>query len=121
MRRVITGPRRPITTNLPSGLCPACEDQIAGSALLTDLATGGDLAGNVRYAVLSTRNDVVVTPVSSQVPQGPADRVRSAIYEEHCAPGTDHVELLGLPATARWVQAALASDGRPTGADLGCS
>ncbi len=110
-----------ITTNLPRGLCPACEDQSAGSALLTDLATGGDLAGNVRYAVLSTRNDVVVTPVSSQVPQGPADRVRSAIYEEHCSPGTDHVELIGLPPTARWVQAALASDGRPTGADLGCS
>jgi triacylglycerol lipase len=110
-----------ITANVPSGLCPACKDQTVGSALLTDLATGGDLAGNVRYAVLSTRNDVVVTPVSSQVPQGPTDRVRSTIYEEHCSPGTDHVELIGLRATARWVVGALASDGRPTAADLGCS
>ena len=110
-----------ITTNIPSGLCPACEDQRAGSALLTDLATGGDLAGDVRYAVLSTRNDMVVTPVSSQVPQGPTDRVRSTIYEEHCSPGTDHVQLIGLRTTARWVEAALSSDGRPTGTDLGCS
>ena len=98
------GTTSPVTTNIPSGLCPACEDQTVGSALLTDLATGGDLAGNVRYAVLSTSNDVVVTPVSSQVPQGPADRVRSAVYEEHCSPGTDHVDLIGLGATARWVQ-----------------
>jgi triacylglycerol lipase len=109
-----------ITTNIPSGLCPACEDQTVGSALLTDLASGGDLAGNVRYAVLSTRNDVIVTPVSSQVPEGPTDRVRSAIYEEHCSPGTDHTELIGLGATARWVIAAFDSDGRPTPGDLGC-
>ena len=115
------GTTSPITTNIPSGLCPACEDQTVGSALLTDLAAGGDLAGAVRYAVLSTRNDVVVTPVSSQVPVGPADRVTSTIYEKHCSPGTDHVQLIGLRATARWVIGALGSDGRPTGADLGCS
>jgi triacylglycerol lipase len=115
------GTTSPITGQLPAGLCPACADQIAGSALLTALATSGDLAGDVRYAVLSTRNDVVVTPVSSQVPDGPAGRVRSAIYEEHCSPGTDHVQIIGLAATARWVRAALADDGRPTGADLGCS
>src|SRR6478735_2373709 len=47
------GTTSPVTTNIPSGLCPACEDQTVGSPLLTDLATGGDLAGNVRYAVLS--------------------------------------------------------------------
>ena len=41
--------------------------------MLTELNAGGDLAGAVRYAEISTRNDVIVTPVSSQVPDGPAD------------------------------------------------
>ena len=55
---------------LPAGACPACADQIAGSALLTELDAGGDLDGDVRYAVVSSLNDTVVTPVASQVPAG---------------------------------------------------
>ena len=109
-----------IATNIPARLCAACVDQAAGSTLLQELATTPELVGDVQYAVISTRNDLVVTPVSSQVPIGPADRVRSLIIEDHCDVVTDHVELVHEPAVARWVSAAVASGGRPTPSDLGC-
>lgn len=111
-----------ISTSVPAGLCAACADQAAGSPLLAALNAGGDLAGAVRYAEISTRNDVIVTPLSSQVPDGPPTRVRSVIIEDQC-PGlvTDHVKLPGETPVARWVVGALESDGRPKPADLGCS
>ena len=48
------GTTSPLLDALPAGACPACTDQGAGSALLTELDAGGDLDGDVRYAVLST-------------------------------------------------------------------
>ncbi len=111
-----------ISTSVPAGLCAACADQAANSTLLTDLNAGGDLAGAVRYAEVSTRNDRIVTPVSSQVPAGPPTRVRSVIVEDQCPRlVTDHMTLPGAAPVARWVVAALESDGRPKPADLGCS
>lgn len=110
-----------LTGALPASACPACADQVAGSALLTELATGGDLDGDVRYAVLSSRRDDVVTPVASQIPEGPADRVRSVVVEDHCTDlRTNHINLPAERPVMRWVVAALQSDGRPTPADLGC-
>lgn len=115
------GTRSRLTTAIPAGLCPACADQKAGSALLVALDRDGDLAGEVRYAVISSARDTVVTPVASQVPDGPPDRVRSIIVEDSC-PGvvTDHVDLPAEPQVGRWVVAALETDGRPAAADLGC-
>jgi triacylglycerol lipase len=105
----------------PASLCPACADQVAGSRLLRELAAGGDLDGKVRYAEISTRADVVVTPVSSQVPVGPPDRVRSAVIEDLCpAVVTDHVQLPAVRGVIDWAVAALDTDGRPPDSTSNC-
>jgi triacylglycerol lipase len=115
------GTTSPLAAIVPTQLCPACADQIAGSALLRQLDAGGDLDGTVRYAVLSTRNDTIVTPVSSQVPIGPADRVRSTLVEDVCpTTQTDHLALPALPGLPGWVVAALDTDGRPATDALTC-
>ena len=97
---------------LPAGACPACADQAAGSALLTELdGLGGandDLDGDVRYAVVSSRDDTVVTPLAAQVPIGPADRVGSVIVQDRC-PGevVDHIALPADPGVIAWTLATL--------------
>ena len=106
---------------LPAGACPACADQTAGSTLLAELDTGGDLDGNVRYAVVSSGDDTVVTPVQSQVPTGPADRVRSVLVQDQC-PGAvvDHISLPADPGVIAWTVDALQTGGTPDPATLFC-
>ncbi len=107
--------------SVPAGLCPACADQAAGSALLQRLNIGGDLDGAVRYAEISTRADTVVTPIGSQVPTGPAERVRSLVVEDRCPLlVTDHVRLPAVPGVIDWVVAALDTDGVPAPSALTC-
>jgi triacylglycerol lipase len=106
---------------LPAGACPACADQAADSALLTELNAGGDLDGDVRYAVVSTESDTVVTPVASQVPNGPPDRVRSLLVQDRC-PGkrVDHVTLPADAGVIAWTVAALETGGTPDPTALTC-
>ena len=116
------GTDSPLLDSLPAGLCPACEDQRAGSALLTELASGGDLGGAVRYVVVSTNQDTVVTPVSSQVPVGPPDRVTALVVQDRCPADTvDHVHLPADPTVIAWTVAALDTGGRPDPEALPCS
>lgn len=106
---------------LPAGACPACSDQGAGSALLTELDAGGDLDGDVRYAVVSSENDTIVTPIGAQRPDGPADRVRSIVVQDQC-PGevVDHIALPAEPGVIAWAVDALDTDGAPDPAALTC-
>lgn len=115
------GTTAPLASVLPASVCPACADQVAGSPLLRRLDAGGDLDGQVRYAVVSSNDDTVVTPVSSQVPSGPADRVRSVVLQDVC-PGArvDHLALPAFPGVVHWVLAALGTGGRPPAAALTC-
>lgn len=46
-------------------LCQACQDQVRGSAFITALNAGGDTVAGVRYTVIQSRNDEVVTPYTS--------------------------------------------------------
>ena len=115
------GTTSPLLDGVPGALCPACADQIAGSALLTELDAGGDLDGAVRYATIASRDDTVVTPVTTQSPAGPADRVTSLVVQDRCPQvRLDHVALPGDPRVIAWVTAALTTEGRPDPADFPC-
>jgi pimeloyl-ACP methyl ester carboxylesterase len=47
------------------GVCPACADQEAGSDVVTALADGPIAQPGVRYTIIETRDEFVVTPAGS--------------------------------------------------------
>ncbi|NEB20553.1 esterase/lipase family protein [Streptomyces coelicoflavus] len=61
---------------------PALADQIVGSDVLTKLNAGGDTVPGVRYTVLATKYDEVVTPYRSQFLDGPG--VRNVLLQDLC-------------------------------------
>ena len=111
-----------LVSSFPGGVCGACTDQAAGSALLTGLAAGGDLDGAVRYAVAVTSTDVIVTPWQRQIPDGPADRVRSVVLDQRC-PKTQirHQDMARDRRVVGWVVAALNRRGDVQANDLVCT
>jgi hypothetical protein len=75
------------------GLCQACEEQEAGSPLLTKLNAGGETVGKVRYTVIESQNDEVVTPYTSAFMSG--TRVTNILLQQQCA--LDQGEHLSMP------------------------
>jgi triacylglycerol esterase/lipase EstA (alpha/beta hydrolase family) len=65
-----------------SSFCPACRDQLRGSAFLRRLNARGDTVPGVRYTVIATRHDQVVTPYRSAFLSGP--RVRNITLQSGC-------------------------------------
>jgi triacylglycerol esterase/lipase EstA (alpha/beta hydrolase family) len=61
----------PGASEFTGALCPACQEQEAGSAFLTALNAGGDTVPGVSYTVIQTRFDEVVTPYTSAFLSGP--------------------------------------------------
>ncbi|WP_399883261.1 esterase/lipase family protein [Streptomyces sp. BBFR51] len=61
---------------------PALADQVVGSDVLTKLNAGGDTVPGVRYTVLATKYDEVVTPYRSQFLSGPG--VRNVLLQDLC-------------------------------------
>ncbi|CAM5487057.1 Alpha/beta fold hydrolase OS=Streptomyces tendae OX=1932 GN=GUR47_34145 PE=4 SV=1 [Streptomyces tendae] len=61
---------------------PALADQVVGSEVLTRLNEGGDTVPGVRYTVLASRYDEVVTPYRSQFLSGPG--VRNVLLQDLC-------------------------------------
>ena len=74
-------------------LCPACEEQSAGSAFLTNLNAGGDTVPGVSYTVIESANDEVVTPYTSAFLSGP--RVTNILLQSQCS--LDQGEHLSMP------------------------
>jgi triacylglycerol esterase/lipase EstA (alpha/beta hydrolase family) len=86
--------------------CDACLEQLAGSAFLTGLNAGGDTVSGVRYTVIESRFDEVVTPFTSAFLTGPA--VTNVMLQSACAADlTGHLSILIDPNAIGWVQSAL--------------
>jgi triacylglycerol esterase/lipase EstA (alpha/beta hydrolase family) len=86
--------------------CDACVEQLAGSAFLTRLNAGGDTVAGVRYTVIESRFDEVVTPFTSAFLSGSA--VTNILLQDHCAADfTGHLNIINDPNAIGWVQNAL--------------
>ncbi len=73
--------------------CPACTQQLAGSPFLQQLNAGRDTTAGVRYAVIETEDDQVVTPYTSAFLSGPA--VSNVTLQDQCP--NDHADHLAMP------------------------
>ena len=72
----------PGANQFTGALCPACEQQRAGSAFITNLNAGGETVPGVDYTVIQTRYDTVVTPYTSSFLSGP--NVRNILLQNQC-------------------------------------
>jgi triacylglycerol esterase/lipase EstA (alpha/beta hydrolase family) len=63
-------------------LCPACEQQRAGSAFIVNLNSGGETVAGVDYTVIQTRYDTVVTPYTSAFLSGA--NVKNILLQNQC-------------------------------------
>ncbi|MFJ8084380.1 esterase/lipase family protein [Streptomyces sp. NPDC096205] len=75
-------PYFPGAEDLLSMATPGLADQVAGSAFLTKLNQGGDTVPGVRYTVIATKYDEVVTPYTSGRLEGP--NVRNVLLQDLC-------------------------------------
>jgi triacylglycerol esterase/lipase EstA (alpha/beta hydrolase family) len=73
--------------------CPACEQQEAGSAFLTNLNAAGETLPGVSYTVIQSANDEVVTPYSSAFLSG--TKVTNILLQSQCS--LDQGEHLSMP------------------------
>jgi triacylglycerol lipase len=97
----------------PAGpFCPACAQQAAGSAFITNLNAGGDIQPGPSYTVISTRYDEVVTPYQSQALAGPSSQVTNVVLQNKCPLDiSEHLTIPDDPATVSWVLNALGRSG----------
>jgi triacylglycerol esterase/lipase EstA (alpha/beta hydrolase family) len=78
----------PATASLVASQCPACLDDVADSAFMQQLNAGGDTVPPVRYTVIGTRYEDVVTPYQSVFLRGP--RVTNILLQDQCR--TDFID-----------------------------
>lgn len=72
----------PGALDLVGTACPACQDQVAGSSFITALNAGGDTVPGVKYTVIQTRYDEVVTPYTSAFLTG--SNVTNILIQNKC-------------------------------------
>ncbi|MGE5527055.1 MAG: esterase/lipase family protein [Methanosarcina sp.] len=72
----------PGASQFTGALCPACQEQEAGSAFITNLNAGGETVPGVEYTVIQTRYDQVVTPYTSAFLSGP--NVHNVLLQNQC-------------------------------------
>ncbi|MEW2285747.1 alpha/beta fold hydrolase [Streptomyces sp. NPDC047841] len=75
-------PYFPGAEDLLKATTPGLADQITGSAFLTRLNAGGDTVPGVRYTVIASRYDEVVTPWRTQYLSGSG--VRNVLLQDLC-------------------------------------
>ncbi|MGW1493869.1 esterase/lipase family protein [Streptomyces sp. NPDC002402] len=87
-------PYFPGAEDLLNAATPGLADQMAGSAFLTKLNAGGDTVPGVRYTVIATRYDQVVTPYRSQYLDGA--NVHNVLLQDLCAVDLSEHVAIGL-------------------------
>ncbi len=88
----------PGASDLVYSACPACIDQVRDSDMLTQLNAGGDTVPGVRYTVISTRYDEVVTPYRSQALSG--STVDNYVLQDSCVVDLAEHVAIAFDATA---------------------
>jgi triacylglycerol esterase/lipase EstA (alpha/beta hydrolase family) len=83
----------PGANEFTGALCPACEEQSAGSAFLTELNAGAETVPGVEYTVIQSRYDEVVTPYTSAFLSGAS--VHNITLQNQCI--LDLGEHLSMP------------------------
>lgn len=89
-----------------TALCTACSQQIAGSPFMTKLNGIGDTVSGVKYTVIETRYDEVVTPYATAFLSGAG--VTNITLQDQCALDlTDHLGVIYDQIALRDVMNAL--------------
>lgn len=101
-------PYFPGAEDLVSAATPGLADQIAGSAFQQKLNAGGDTVPGVKYTVIATQYDEVVTPYRSAFLNG-AD-VRNVVLQDLCALDLSEHVAIGLTDRIAWHEALNALD-----------
>ncbi|MGW0944719.1 esterase/lipase family protein [Streptomyces sp. NPDC002623] len=101
-------PYFPGAEDLLSTATPGLADQIAGSAFLTKLNAGGDTVPGVRYTVIATKYDEVVTPWRSQYLSGSG--VHNVLLQDLCPLDLSEHVAIGLLDRIAFHEAANALD-----------
>ncbi|MGJ0118575.1 esterase/lipase family protein [Williamsia sp. MIQD14] len=88
------------------GLGAAIRQQIAGSDFLRRLNAGGDTVPGIRYTVIETRYDEVVTPYTTAFLRGP--NVTNILLQDSCSQNyTDHLAIVYDRRALSYVMRAL--------------
>ncbi|AHI02087.1 hypothetical protein KALB_8730 [Kutzneria albida DSM 43870] len=89
-----------------AALCQACTQQEFNSGFIKDLNAGGDTVPGVRYTVVATKTDEVVTPYTSSFLSGA--NVVNTTLQNYCAiDGTEHIGITYDRIAIRLVRNAL--------------
>jgi triacylglycerol esterase/lipase EstA (alpha/beta hydrolase family) len=76
-----------------TSLCTACSEQLTGSTFLQHLNAGGDTLAGVKYTVIETMYDEVVTPFTSAFLSGP--NVTNILLQAQCVLDfSDHLAVI---------------------------
>jgi triacylglycerol esterase/lipase EstA (alpha/beta hydrolase family) len=86
--------------------CPACRDQVQGSPFLTALNAGGDTVPGVKYTVIQSKYDEVVTPYTSAFLSSP-DVTNITIQKQCVLDFGDHLSMTSDHIVGRDVLNAL--------------
>ncbi|WP_030723162.1 esterase/lipase family protein [Streptomyces sp. NRRL S-237] len=101
-------PYFPGAEDLISTATPGLADQIAGSAFQQKLNAGGDTVPGVKYTVIATKYDEVVTPYRSAFLDGP--NVRNVVLQDLCILDLSEHVTIGLTDRIAWHEAVNALD-----------
>ncbi|MFG2555167.1 esterase/lipase family protein [Streptomyces sp. NPDC048581] len=101
-------PYFPGAEDLLSTATPALAQQVVGSEFMTKLNAGGDTVPGVRYTVIATKYDEVVTPYRSQFLNGPD--VKNVLIQDLCAVDLSEHALIGLTDRIAFHEVANALD-----------